>query len=796
MIEIVRGRPLSERVRREKEELLSAPPKLDTERLKFLLEVYRETEGEPEVIRRAKLFDRLCSEKTIFIDNNPLVGTLTRYKYGGYLVPEIGCLWLKKVDSVQLQRGGEVPLGEEERELIDEVVEYWKDRNIFSRTRRILLETRGVDIGLLQKAGVATEATPGGFINAIPDYARPLNMGLKGIIAEVEAEKAKLDIGNFDDLNKLYFYDAALICLNAAIKLARRYASLAREMAERETDLERKRELERIAETCEWVPANPPRNFYEALQCLWFCILGSWIEAPVVLNAPPLRFPQYMYPFYRKDREEGRITDEEVIELLHFFFLKINGLAQVLPPHGKAFSSSRIGAQLSLGGLTPDGRDATNELDWLILEAQERIRLPEPLINVMYHDKLSEDFLHKCVDLIRTGIGQPAFQDVEKAMARHLYHDRVTPEEARNVCIAGCVQSVIPGLMYFHWEGFFNAAKTVELVLNNGRDPLTGAQVGLQTGEPESFETFEEFYDAVVRQLRYFIPVMRDIGRVAWNMLRDFPVPFSSAALTYDCVRNGKDAADGGPRYGVGNGVSMVGVIDLANSLAAVKKLVFEDRKVTMRQLKEALAADFEGFEELHQMCLNAPKYGNDDDYVDSIARDIYRVCWEEHQRFPDFLGRPVKPEAYSVIAHSATGRFTGALPSGRKARIALTDASVSAQPGTDRNGPTALIRSAVKVIDTVKYGANHFNMKFHPSALQGLEGARKFLQMIKTYFDLGGYHVQFNCVSSEVLRDAQLHPENYRDLIVRVAGFSAYFVTLDRLTQEEIIKRTELKWR
>jgi formate C-acetyltransferase len=804
---------LSERVIREKEELLSAQPRLDIERLKFMLETYKETEGEPEVMRRAKLFERLCSQKTISIDNNPIVGTLTKYKYGGYVVPEIGCRWMKKVEAVQLQRGGEIPIGEEEREWLDKAADYWKDRNVFNRTHQVILEMRGIDIGLLQKVGTITEVTPGGFVQAIPDYARPLNKGLKGIIAEIEMEKRKLDIGNFEDMGKLFFYDSALICLHAAIKLSRRYASLAREMAREETgqdsaclaslremgkgeaSLDRKGELERIADTCEWVPANPARSFYEALQSLWFFILATWIETPVVLFAPPLRFTQYMYPFFKKDKDEGKINDEKVIELLQFFFLKINGLGEALPPHGRAYSASRIGSQLSLGGLTPDGKDATNELDWLVLEAQERIRLPEPLINVMYHDKLSEDFLLKCVDLIRTGIGQPAFQDTDKAIARHLYHDKVSLEEARNVCIAGCVQSVIPGDMYFHWEGYFNTAKMIELVLNNGRDPLSGLQIGLQTGDVDSFQSYADLYEAVNRQLKYFIPIMRDIGRVAWNMTRSFPSPFSSAVHTHDCVRNGKDIAEGGPKYPVGNGVSMLAVVDLANSLAAIKKLVFEENKMTLKQLNEALRADFEGFEEIQKMCLNAPKYGNDDDSVDSIVRDIYHICWEEHQRFPDFLGRPVKPEAYSVIGHSATGRFTGALPNGRKARLALTDASVSAQPGTDKNGPTALIKSAGKAIDTIKYGGNHFNMKFHPSALQGLEGARKFLQLIKTYFELGGYHVQFNCVNSETLKDAQLQPENFRDLIVRVAGFSAYFVTLDKLTQDEIIKRTELKW-
>jgi formate C-acetyltransferase len=501
-----------------------------------------------------------------------------------------------------------------------------------------------------------------------------------------------------------------------------------------------------------------------------------------------------MYPFYQKDRDDGKLTDEEVIELLQFFFIKLNGLAQVLPPHGFAWSQSRLGLHLCLGGLTADGDDATNDLDWLVLEAQRRLQLPEPLVDLLYHDKLSQDFLLKCVDLIKTGIGQPAVHNVVKAVERHLYHEHMPLEEARDFSILGCVQTWRAGYAIATWEGAFNIAKMVELALNNGRDPLTGIRLGPETGEVELFQSYDEFYEAVTRQMRYFIPLQRQIGRTAWNIERDLPIPFASA-LTRDCVERGKDVKDGGARYNQANGMTFVAGIDAANSLAAVKKLVFEEKKITMKQLKEALAANFEGYEDIWRMCMEAPKYGNDVDYVDSIAKQLYEVCYNEHQKFPDFLGRPVKPEAYSVTTHFATGRFTGALPYGRKARVPLTDASVSASPGTDTNGPTALVRSAVRVIDTAKWGGNHLNMKFHPTVLGTVEGAKKLLSLIKTYFDLGGFHVQFNCVSSETLRRAQLHPEDYRELVVRVAGFSAFFIHLDREVQDEIIKRTELEF-
>ncbi|MDY7035176.1 MAG: pyruvate formate lyase family protein, partial [Thermodesulfobacteriota bacterium] len=780
---------LSERVAKEKEELLSATPRIEIERLKAMLEVYEETEGQPPITRVSRLFHKLCLEKEIFIDHNPIVGTLTKYKYGSYPMPEVGCRWMKRTDKFALQRGY-VEITDEERSWIDKAADYWADMNIFNRTKEIIFDSEGVDIGVLGKCGLGTELTPGGFMDGIPDYEMVLKRGLQGLIDEANERKASLDTGDIEDLNKFYFYQGAILCLEGMVKLSRRYALLAKKMSQEESDPERKEELERIARTCEWVPANPARDFHEALQSTWYTILGIWMGSPTVLFAPPSRFTQYMYPFYKRDMEEGNLSDEAVIELLQFFFLKLNGLAQVLSPHGFAWSQSRLGFHLCLGGVTSDGEDATNDLDFLVIEAQRRIQLPEPLVDVLYHDRLSDEFLLKCVELLRTGIGQPAFHNVDKGIQRHLYHDKMSIEEARNMSILGCVQSNVPGFSAAPWETMFNTAKMVELALNNGKDPLSRIQLGPETGDPESFKTYEEFYGAVIKQLKHFMPIIRKASRTAWNVVRDFPVPFNSA-VTNDCIEVGKDLADGGARYHAGNAASMVAGIDAANSLAAIKSLVFEEKKIGMKQLIEALDADFEGHEDIRRLCIEAPKYGNDDNYADKIAKEWYEACWEEHQKYPDYLGRAAKAEAFSVTTHFATGRFTGALPSGRKAGIALTDGTVSAMPGTDKNGPTALIRSAARVIDTVKFGGNHFNMKFHPTALDGRENARKFMSLIKTYFDLGGYHAQFNCVSSENLKDAQLHPEDYRDLIVRVAGFSAFFIYLDKGVQDEIIKRT-----
>lgn len=797
MIEVAeKRRVLSDRVRKLKEEMLSATPQIDTERIEFLLDVYRETAMKPNmptIMRRATLYHKLCSEKTIFIDGNPIVGTITKYPYGAYPFPEEGCLWMKREKEFFLPRG-KVRITPEVRKWLDKAVDLWKDSNLFSLAREVIRDTHGADLRTFSQCGVWLEAVAGGASHLIvPDYGKVLSKGLKGIIAEVDEAKSKLDVGAVDSIERLNFYRAAKLSLSSVIILAQRYAALAREMAQKEKDAARRQELEQIGDICQWVPENPARSFREAIQAFWFTMLCVWLEAPKALNSPPATLTKALYPWYQKDKETGKITNEEVIELLQLLFLKINHLADVRPPHGHRFNQSRLGQQLGLGGLTADGEDATNELDWLVLETQYRLRVPEPLVNLVYHEKLSEEFLLKCVDLIKTGIGQPAFHNAWVGVERHLHHHNMPLEEARPFAIAGCVQSANPGYMDGYWYSRLNVAKAVEFALENGKDPLTGLLLGRQTGDANRFQTYDEFYQAFVTQLEYLVLLTYKVSRTAWSLQRNFPTPYGSS-LVNDCIQKGKDISDGGARYSFGDGVCLVGAVDAGNSLAAIKKLVYEDKKITMSQLREALRANFEGYEDIGRMCLAAPKYGNDDEYADSIVTEIYRLCDRVHPRV-DHLGRCLMPSAYSVASHAAFGEYTGALPNGKKARETLVDASISAQGGTDRNGPTALVKSAARAIDAVKYGSTHLNMKFHPTALKGKEGARKLLSMIKTYYDLGGYHVQFNCVSGETLRDAQLHPENYRELIVRVAGFSAYFVTLDKDVQDDIIKRTELSF-
>ena len=788
----------SERIKRLRQKVIEEPQSFDSERYKFLLETYREAEGLPTVLKRAKLFEKILTQKTICIDDNPIVGSQGKKPSAIFAYPETACRWMRReLDDYCGVMGRLEKRSEEDNKIILETVDYWQDKCMYTRAHQDFREAFNVDATKFMKAGVWSDAggVTVGTVNF--HYEKLMTRGLKGIIADAEEKLAELTLGTVENLNKRHFYKAVIICLNAMITWAKRYSDLAGEMAKEESNQERKKELEQIAETCQWVPANRPRSFYEALQFFWFIHVAAWIETGP-LSIAPGRFPQYMYPFYKKDKEEGKITDEEAIELLELLFVHFLDSAYMVSGRMYEHTQGHTGNIIVLGGLTPDGKDATNELDWFLLEAQRRVKLVQPTLQLFYHDKMSEEFLFKALELIRdVGLGQPSFHNTDVTIKRNLFHlPGIDIEEARDTSQAGCIQSTIQGKTANTWEMAPNIAKMMELALNNGKDPGTGWQLGPETGDAESFQSYDEVWEAVEKQIQYFIPLGRQLQSHMFALHAEImPTPFQSS-LVDDCIEKGKDVMEGGAKYSF-TGSNPAAAIDVANSLAAIKKLVFEEKRFSMKKLKAALAADFEGdgYHEIQRMCMDAPKFGNDDEYVDQIAADIYDLIYDAHQTLTDWVGRHSVPQAFSITNHAHFGLLTGALPDGRKAGVSLTDASVSANPGTDVSGPTALAKSGAKAIDCIKYGSNHFNMKFHPSALSGKEGLRKLLALIKTYMDLGGYHVQFNCVSGEALKDAQLHPENHKDLVVRVAGFSAFFVHLDKSTQEEVIKRTELQF-
>ena len=795
-----RTRPkASDRAEKIRGRLIEGPPRVDVERLKFLMEVWRETGADPVIIRRAKHFDKMCREQTIFIDESLLAGSHTRFPTGGVRpIVEIACNWLKKEEEFFCHLG-KLEYDEEDRKVMLEAVDYWKDKCVHARAKEIFQETYPdlPSSSEFAKSGVWTHIIASlPQLGVTPNWGSLLRKGLKGVKAEMKEESDKVSMGSLEGLKKKEFYKAAIISLDALVALSHRYAALARAMAEKEGDPKRKKELGRLAEVCEWVPENSPRSFYEAMQFVWMVNYASGMEQYSSSAHTPSRWPMYVSPYYLRDKEEGKITPEEAAEIIECYLIKHLEGGLFVAKTQYRINSGQTGQQITIGGLNEQGDDATTELDYLILDAQEKLQIVQPTLSLLYHDKLSEDFLLKAAEVVReTGLGQPAFFNNEIAMQRHLFHyPGISMSEAWVVGHSGCIQTLIPGRTAGVWEGNFYMPKMLEIVLHNGKDPLGGLQVGLKTGELEDFDTYEKLHDAIRKQLEYHIKLVREFDQLALALEAEiYPVPFQSACMD-DCIKSGLSIQDGGLTYSC-LGTWAIGTVDLGNSLAAIKKLVYEEKKITLRQLKEALDADFEGdgYDKILRMCLVAPKYGNDDPYADSIVREWFDIYYEEHQKIPNYLGRTPIPHAISLSSHYNGGRLCGALPSGRKAGIPFTDGTVSAFPGTDTHGPTALVHSAARAVPTIKYGDNHFNMKFHPSALEGREGLKKLLALTKTYMDLGGSHVQFNCISGDTLKEAKLHPEGYRDLVVRVAGFSAFFVHLDEGIQDEIIRRTEL---
>jgi pyruvate-formate lyase len=446
-----------------------------------------------------------------------------------------------------------------------------------------------------------------------------------------------------------------------------------------------------------------------------------------------------------------------------------------------------------LGGCTKEGDDAGNELSLLVLESAIATQTNQPTISIRYNNKLSEDFLLKAIELDKTGIGMPAWFSDNVAITHFLQYHKASIEDARDWAIGGCSDMVIPGKSNSEKGcpfGFTNMAKYFELALNDGTDPRDGAFVGIRTGTVENM-SYEEIVEAFKKQLVGGITFLSSYTNFVMGLFPHTIPQIYHSVLTDDCIERGKALNEGGERYDFGFSQFITGLINVVNSLAAIKYCVFENKFFTMKEMREALRANFEGKEEIHRKLLDAPKFGNDIDYVDQIAADLYKFVADESLKIRGPMGKPLTPSAYSITIHPIYGKLCGALPDGRKAGVPLSDGAVSAFPGTDVSGPTALIRSATK-IDALPYKSVQLNVKFHPTAIKGVKGSQALLSMIKTFFDLGGYFIQFNVVDSKMLRDAQRHPERYRELLVRVAGFTAYWVELSKSVQDEIIQRTE----
>jgi formate C-acetyltransferase len=765
------------------------------ERAKLLTASWKETEGLPIPIRRARAFERIVTEIPIFIDDEQLLAG----NYGSRpMAAEWRCEttveWVLKRFQTEI---GTMKIREEDIPAMKGIAEYWKDKAIDSCFFRYIgpkeeQRFRDLDyLGALVRHLYQESLHGQGW--CVPDYARAIGKGLLGILADVEEQIQATPFLDDASRDKRIFLEALSIVIKAAVLYANRHAALARELAAT-ANWKRRLELEKIAEICEWVPAKPARSFWEALQTLWFCNLFLFFDTKGN-GVSPGRVDQYLYPYYRKDLEEGRTTREEAIQLLELLRCHYSSYRAM---NESSLQEKGIGEanwfNCVLGGQTPDGNDATNEMSFLWIEAAMRTRSPHPTLSIRVHEKMNEDLALKAAELSALGLGYPAWFG-DRTTIPFLVNQGVTLEEARDYAIAGCTITCVTGKMSPARVFFGNIAKILELALYDGVDPRTGVQLGPHTGKFEEFHAYADFYEAYQKQVKHFLKeATTDHNRA--RLFHPTVLPELVTSLFFDdCIERGLPSNGGGVRYQQGMWYLLPsGPIDVADSLAAIKKCVYEDGKVTPKQLLDALASNFEGqeYQKVREMLLAAPKYGNDDDYVDLIARDVYAMLDEELARLNGPYGTTYVDAPHSVASHGNMGKKTGALPSGRLAWISLADANMSPSQGMDKKGPTAVIRSAGK-IDQLPMQGSLMNMKFLPSSLQTQEDLRKLLALIKTYLiTLGGKHIQFNVVDRATLLDAQAHPEKYLSLVVRVAGYSALWVELNRVVQNEIIARTE----
>jgi formate C-acetyltransferase len=782
------------RIDRLKEQLRSTPQEVDFERVRIMAEVYEDTAGYQQIIRRAKFMATLLERKKLYIDDNLFVGSMASTVNGIYTYPEWNVDWMKEEKTVEKSKTPD------DKKANEWALNYWDKRSLKPRTLEIFEKRYGFDPRPAYEAGFVVEFFnwPGGGGNL--NYPRVYNDGLGSMINEVEERQMSLEM-RLPNASKLYFYEACLITMKSIIHLAHRYAELAREMAAKEKDATRKAELIAIAETCERVPEHPARNLREAMQCHFFCHVCAEIEQ-VGCGYSEAYLGQNFEPFYQRDKAAGLIGPDEATFMLKNLFIKLNEIGYYYGEQVALQNSADLGQSISLGGYTEDGEDATAEMDYLILDAAGYLSLPQPPLSCVYTERMSGKFLEKVLDVIDTGVGMPQFVngDVMIKRALHLWTNSkagdLTVEKARRTCVGACVGSYIPYETGHPVEGQPNLGKVLELTMNNGFDPRTQKQIGPKTGDPENFKNFEELYAAFEQQLQCCEDILRRGAWIASMLTAEFlPVTWRSI-LTKGCIESGTETWNGGANYYTVAQIS-VGAVDAANGLMGVKDLVFDNKKLTMAELKKALAANFEGeYEKVGKMCYEAPKHGNDIPEVNRLVRRVYDSILHAFNNVDgggNYISKDIKTslDAYTKSIHNLMGMVTGALPTGKKNGVALTDGSISAMPGTDVNGPTALVMSAAKGVDAVKWCATHMNMKLPPDQLKSRKGRDNVLRLVKTLFDNDGYHIQFNVLNTDILRDAQKHPEKYRDLVVRVAGFSAFFTKLHVGVQNEIIERT-----
>ena len=792
---------LTERMQAFREEVLDAKPYIDAERAVLATEAYKENQNQPRVMVRALMLQKILEGMSIYIDDKSLIaGNQATKNKNAPIFPEYTMEFvMNELDLFEKRDGDVFYITEETKEQLREIAPFWENNNLRARGEALLPE----EVDVFMETGVfgMEGKLNAGDAHLAVNYQRILSDGLKGYEKRAEELRAALDFTDPESIDKNVFYKAVLTVIKAVRDFTQRYSKLAKELADKETDAKRKEELLQMSEICAKVPYEPATSFREAVQSVWFIQLILQIES----NGHSLsygRFDQYMYPYYMKDMNEGKITKDEALELLTCLWIKTLTINKVRSQsHTLSSAGSPMYQNVTIGGQTPDKKDAVNELSFVVLQSVAQTRLTQPNLTVRYHANIDKHFFDECIEVMKLGFGMPALNNDEIIIPSFINWG-VKEEDAYNYSAIGCVETAVPGKWGYRCTGmsYINFPRVLLCAMNDGVDLTSGKRFTKGYGKFTEMETYEDLlaaWDKTVREMtRYSVIVENAIDKASE---RDVPDILCSA-LTDDCIGRGKTIKEGGAVYDFISGLQ-VGIANMADSLAAIKKLVFEERKITPEELWNAILDDYTSKESqrIQEMLINdAPKYGNDIDEVDQLVVDVYNIYIDEMKKYPNTrYGRgPIGGIRYagtsSISANVGKGYGTMATPDGRKAHTPLAEGCSPAH-AMDKKGPTAVFKSVSKLPTHEITGGVLLNQKVTPQLLSKEENKEKIEMLIKTFFNrLKGYHVQYNVVSKETLLDAQAHPEKHKDLIVRVAGYSAFFNVLSKATQDDIIGRTE----
>lgn len=781
---------MRERVAKLRQQSLDTRPWLSIERALLVTEYYRNTKTASVPVQRAEAFRYLMDQRTIYIgDDELIVGERGPSPKGAPTFPELCCHTLADFDVLNTRAKISYCVDHAAREAQEnQVIPCWRGRSM----RDLIFQEMSQTWKDAYEAGVFTEfmeqRAPGH--TALGDVI--YRKGLLDLQNEIRAGLDALDFLNDPEAyRKQEELRAMDLAAGAVIRFAERHAEAALDVAAHHANPKRREELQRIAEVCRRVPAHAPRDFWEALQAYWFVHLGVVSELNTWDSFCPGRLDQHLYPFFKHDLESGELTREDARELLQCLWVKFNN--QPAPPK-VGVTAAESGtytdfANINNGGLKPDGSDGVNDLTYLILDVIDEMRLLQPSSNLQLSKKSPDRFLKRGLEIVRKGWGQPSIFNAD-AVVEELIRQGKSIEDARCGGTSGCVETGTFGKEAYILTGYFNLPKVLEITLNNGTDPRTGKTIGVETGDPRGFQTYDELFSAFHEQLHHLIDLkMRGNNLIERLYATYMPAPFLSVLID-DCVAKGRDYNDGGPRYNT-TYIMGVGPGSCTDALAAIRHHVFNRKDLSMSELLDALAANFEGHQRTRLLLWNkSPKYGNDDDDADGILSDVFNTFYEEINGRPNTKGGSYRVNYLSTTCHVYFGSITGATPDGRRAGEPLSD-GISPVQGADRKGPTAVLKSAARM-DHLRTGGTLLNQKFTPKVLEGQNGIDQLAHLVRAYFKLDGHHIQFNVVTAETLRDAKAHPEKHRDLIVRVAGYSDYFCDLTEALQDEIIARTE----